>query len=657
VSTVRRRDDWEGAVAAARGLRRQELLRVACADLLGLRELDQVGSALSDVSAAVVAAALATAERKVAAERRGELPVHLAVIAMGRLGGGEQGYGSDADVLFVHRPVDGASDGEASNAALAIANELRRLLALPAPDPPLLVDADLRPEGKQGPLSRSLSSYAGYYQRWSLVWEAQALLRAAPLAGDAALTADFLALVDPVRWPRGGSTTTRCARSAASRRGRERAAPRGGRPQARAEARPGRHRRRRVGPCSCCNCGTPGSLPWTAHQGSRPSGAAAAVDAGLVAEDDAAVLRTAWERCRPACSNALVLVRGRGRGAADRGADIAAAPSPSATLPVQESSWTTTDRDPVVPGRRREGVLRVSSVRTVPAAATSFLLREHGAPDAPGTPVLLLHGVPETSSSWRDVAPALAQGRRVLAPDLPGLGGSAFSGPYDVPCLVEQLAALVEQEVPGGRVDVVGHDWGGSLALALAGARPDLVRRLVVANAPYREVPLLRAVHIPFFALPALPELALRASGRRFVDAAFGLLWKADTALHAESLAEYRAAYSQRTGRKAMLGYYRAAARPRLAALVRRDQPAGSPRISAEKMMVLWGSLDPVLPVSTGERVVRDLGSDCVMVTVPGAGHFVVEEAPDVVRQVLLDFLSDPATPAPDVPAAPPEKP
>jgi glutamate-ammonia-ligase adenylyltransferase len=107
VQVARRRDDWEGTVAAARGMRRHELLRVACADLLGLLDLGQVGAALSDVAGAVLAAALETATRKVEAERRTALPVTMAVLAMGRLGGREQGYGSDADVLFVHEAHEG----------------------------------------------------------------------------------------------------------------------------------------------------------------------------------------------------------------------------------------------------------------------------------------------------------------------------------------------------------------------------------------------------------------------------------------------------------------------------------------------------------------------------------------------------------------------
>jgi pimeloyl-ACP methyl ester carboxylesterase len=280
------------------------------------------------------------------------------------------------------------------------------------------------------------------------------------------------------------------------------------------------------------------------------------------------------------------------------------------------------------------------SVRTVTVADTRFLVREEGS--GSGTPVLLLHGVPETSSVWRDLAPKLAVGRRVLAPDLPGLGGSSYAGPFDVPSLVTQLAALIEAEVSGA-VDVVGHDWGGSLALGLAGHRPDLVRRLCVANAPFREIPLLRAVHIPFFALPAAPELLFRFGGRRVVDAMLDIAWKASTPLDAERRAEYEAAYTDPEKVSAMLAYYRAAARPRVKALLNRTSMEGAPRVRVEKSLVLWGALDPVLPVSTGESVVRDLGADCVMVTVPGAGHFVIEEAPGVVAEVLVDFLSEEA--------------
>lgn len=279
------------------------------------------------------------------------------------------------------------------------------------------------------------------------------------------------------------------------------------------------------------------------------------------------------------------------------------------------------------------------SVRNVQVGRTSFLLREEGTGD--GVPVLLLHGVPETSSVWRLVAPALAVGRRVLSPDLPGLGGSTYSGPYDVASVVAELVALLDAEVPGRRVDVVGHDWGGSVALGLTGMRPDLVRRLVVANAPYRKVPLLRAAHIPFFALPLAPELLFRTGGRRLVDLMLRLGWKSGVELDPEVRAEYSAAYTDPVKVRGMLGYYRAATRPRIAAALRREKPAGAPRVHAERMLVLWGAKDPVLPISCGEAVVSDLGPDCAMVTVAGAGHFVIEEAPEVVLSTLQEFLAE----------------
>ena len=104
---------------------------------------------------------------------------------MGRYGGGEIGYGSDADVVFVHDPLPGVDEREAAAAATLVANEVRSLLNAPSPDPPLELDTDLRPEGKQGPPVRTVASYLAYYDRWRSFWEAQALLRADLVAGDA----------------------------------------------------------------------------------------------------------------------------------------------------------------------------------------------------------------------------------------------------------------------------------------------------------------------------------------------------------------------------------------------------------------------------------------------------------------------------------------
>ncbi|MET7757620.1 bifunctional [glutamine synthetase] adenylyltransferase/[glutamine synthetase]-adenylyl-L-tyrosine phosphorylase [Streptomyces sp. NPDC005389] len=214
LAAVGRASDAEQAVAAARGVRRRELFRTAAADLIGSygtedspREpdpgelVDRVGEAVTDLNAATIAGALRAAVR---AEWGDELPTRFAVIGMGRFGGHELGYGSDADVLFVHEPREGVDEQDAARAASKVVAEMRRLLQLPTADPPLLIDADLRPEGKSGPLARTLKSYAAYYRRWSLVWESQALLRAEPIAGDRELGDRFIELVDPLRYPAEG---------------------------------------------------------------------------------------------------------------------------------------------------------------------------------------------------------------------------------------------------------------------------------------------------------------------------------------------------------------------------------------------------------------------------------------------------------------------
>jgi [glutamine synthetase] adenylyltransferase / [glutamine synthetase]-adenylyl-L-tyrosine phosphorylase len=202
-AAVGRHETAAGAAQAVLAIRRRELLRTAAADLLGLSGIEATGEALTGVAAVTVAAALQAAVQE--AERAaGPLPTRLAVIAMGRFGGHEMGYASDADVLFVHDPLPGAAEEAATRAAHAVAESLRALLSRPGPDPALLVDADLRPEGRQGPLVRTLASYLAYYRRWSAAWEAQALLRAEFAAGDRQLGADFIAIADDMRYPDGG---------------------------------------------------------------------------------------------------------------------------------------------------------------------------------------------------------------------------------------------------------------------------------------------------------------------------------------------------------------------------------------------------------------------------------------------------------------------
>ena len=139
-------------------------------------EVTDVCTALTSVWVAVLQAALDVVIR--ANTPDGGVPARIAVIGMGRLGGGELGYGSDADVMFVCDPEPGVDESVAVRWSVTIAEQVRALLGTPSADPPLEVDANLRPEGRNGPLVRTLASYEAYYTQWAQPWEIQALLRA-----------------------------------------------------------------------------------------------------------------------------------------------------------------------------------------------------------------------------------------------------------------------------------------------------------------------------------------------------------------------------------------------------------------------------------------------------------------------------------------------
>jgi len=300
------------------------------------------------------------------------MPTRFAVIAMGRYGGHESGFGSDADVIFVHDPdpgLDAAGERLASDAAQAVGTELRRLLQIPAPDPPLVVDADLRPEGKQGPLVRSLGACAAYYARRAAAWEWQALLRAEAVAseagvGDPGLGARFIELADRYRYPAGGlpDQAAREIRRIKARVEAERV-PRG----------TDRALHLKLGP------GGLSDVEWTvqllqlqhghAVEGLRTTRTLAALDAavaaGLVAEPDAAALRAAW--CFAArIRNAIMLVRGR----------------PGDTLPAKHDELTAVARllgyKPTEPDPDHAGLSGPSSWSDTPAAALEEDYRRTG---------------------------------------------------------------------------------------------------------------------------------------------------------------------------------------------------------------------------------------------------------------------------------------
>jgi len=194
---ISRHEDADSAAASIKGIRRKGTLRVAIGFVVGSLDLNATSKGLSDLTEAYLVSMqeLATASMR---SRLGELNHELAIVAMGRFGGAELGFGSDADVMFVYKPSV-ADVNLAQSQAQELVSEIRRLCSDQILE--FELDLDLRPEGKNGPIVRSIDSYASYYERWAGTWESQALLRARVISGEDSVKAEFLALIDRYRYP------------------------------------------------------------------------------------------------------------------------------------------------------------------------------------------------------------------------------------------------------------------------------------------------------------------------------------------------------------------------------------------------------------------------------------------------------------------------
>ncbi len=300
-----RQKDSIAGVEAIRAIRRRELFRVAAGDILGLNDVFAVGEALSDLASATIDATLSVVRHDSGADSVPE----IAVIAMGRWGGRELSYASDADAMFV-MDDGGPGDGDRTKIAAGVITEMRKLLTRPSADPPLSIDADLRPEGKGGALIRSLAAYQNYYSRWSSTWELQALVRADALAGNDGLGQALMAEIDGRRWPREGLSEGQIneIRKLKARVEAERL-PRG--------ADPAKHTK--LGPGGLADVEWTVQLLQLQHAYAVPAlrstrtitALRAARDAGIVDPQDAGHLEAAWvfaSRVR----NQIMLVRGRG---------------------------------------------------------------------------------------------------------------------------------------------------------------------------------------------------------------------------------------------------------------------------------------------------------------------------------------------------------
>jgi pimeloyl-ACP methyl ester carboxylesterase len=258
--------------------------------------------------------------------------------------------------------------------------------------------------------------------------------------------------------------------------------------------------------------------------------------------------------------------------------------------------------------------------------------RPAGRPRAGGD-VVLLHGFPEFSHSWRHQLPALAAaGFRALAPDLRGYGSSPKPPrvqDYAIDRVAGDVLELVRREC-GGRAHIVGHDWGGVVAWWLAMHQPEAVDRLVVLNAPHpaaylrelrRPAQVLRSWYVLLFQLPWLPEWAIR-----FDD--FAVLRR----LFRKDAPRYVEAFRDRRSLTGAINYYRAALRNVGEMLATNGRPVVAPTL------VIWGERDRYLVPELASGLERWVPNVRVE-RFPRASHWVQHEEPGRVNQLIVEFL------------------
>ncbi len=279
-------------------------------------------------------------------------------------------------------------------------------------------------------------------------------------------------------------------------------------------------------------------------------------------------------------------------------------------------------------------------------------LRMHYVEAGQGPLVILLHGFPENWWSWRyQVQPLADAGFRVIAPDLRGYGDTDKQGPYDLDTIVADVCNLIESLGAEQRAVIIGHDWGGAVAWHLASTRPEFCDRLVVLNCPHPVLmqrallgkrlslnQLRRSWYFFFFLLPVVPEWVLTrkdaAATRRTISSA-----SIDRSHFTEDeLRPFRDGIQRPGAASAMIGWYRAAV---LDGFRRVLSPKKYQEI-AQKTLLVWGLEDPALDYDVLVPGTEEFVPKLQVAEIPGTGHFVHAERPEVVNAALLEFLRRP---------------
>jgi epoxide hydrolase 4 len=272
-------------------------------------------------------------------------------------------------------------------------------------------------------------------------------------------------------------------------------------------------------------------------------------------------------------------------------------------------------------------------------------VRLHYVEDGEGPLIVLLHGFPEFWFSWRFQIPALVEaGFRVVAPDMRGYNLSSKprrASAYDTDRLAADVRDLIHER-GGERAFVVGHDWGGSVAWITAMNHPEVIERLAILNVPHPRR-MLQGLRTPrqlakswymlFYQLPWLPELSARARGwwgwRHVFESE-----ARPGAFTPRDIERYVEAWSQPGAPTGMVNFYRAALRQTRRRAERRIRPVEAPTL------VIWGQRDRHLGAELAEPERADVPNLVRVVRLPEASHWVHQDEPGRVSELLVDFFS-----------------
>jgi pimeloyl-ACP methyl ester carboxylesterase len=262
-----------------------------------------------------------------------------------------------------------------------------------------------------------------------------------------------------------------------------------------------------------------------------------------------------------------------------------------------------------------------------------------------GPAVVLLHGWPQTWWEWRHVIPILAEKYTVIAPDMRGLGDSSrpLAG-YDKQTVANDIWSLVSERLGHGSFFLVGHDWGGPVAFALAAAHRQAVRRLVILDVvipgtggDFSEGG--RRWHHQFHITPDLPEALTQGRERVYLSWFYKTFAFRPDAIGPKDLEEYLRTYTEPGAMRAGFAYYRALAK---------DAADNEALLTGGKLPM------PVLAIggavsyphgrgrgSAPEQSLRQAAINVRGEVIADCGHFIPEEAPDLLARRLLEFFAE----------------